>query len=154
MAPSPNERIANANTMDKELTALAFDKTVLKKSLCRRRSISENLHTDRLSKEKKNNSKIKNAAKISDSLNIETNDSKINKHCTDIRNLDLCKDCTKLKDKNHNNLTVYHKRKEDRINRNSSIKAALFEWSPKWLKSFLIDPEYVMSGVKSKFQSE
>ena len=56
--------------------------------------------------------------------------------------------CAKCLNEKKQNFQVYHKNSKDRINNNASVRAALYELSPQWFKSFLIDPEYVMTGAK------
>lgn len=58
-----------------------------------------------------------------------------------------------MKDKKADSVQIYHKRKEDSININSSLTAVFYDWSPKWFKSLLNDPEFVMTGGKAKLKS-
>lgn len=59
-----------------------------------------------------------------------------------------CVKCQQQKADNLPKLKVYHKREEDNIVKNSSVRAALFEWTPQWFKSLMRDPEHLMFGAK------
>lgn len=59
-----------------------------------------------------------------------------------------CIKCQQQKADNLPKLKVYHKRTEDNIVKNSSVRAALFEWMPQWFKSLIRDPEHLMLGAK------
>lgn len=45
---------------------------------------------------------------------------------------------------------VYHKQKEHALNKNVSIRSALLDVSPKWLKSFLKEPEHMIMTKAKK----
>ena len=66
---------------------------------------------------------------------------------------DICETCNNIKQP-PTKLRLYQKRPEDNILSNSSIRTALFNLSPTWIKSFIQEPEYVMNDAKTKFKTE
>ena len=154
MAPSPTERLddreleLNENLSDSEndmdINVLQID------NVCRKRTF------EKLSSETDSSASEHEDAQNSDhDSNIEECSVNECKRLPIEGNSEvLCSQCIKLNQENPQNMTVYYKKKEDAIVKNSSIRAALFESFPLWFKSFLRDPEYVMSSIKSKYSSE
>ncbi|KAL4234461.1 Diacylglycerol O-acyltransferase 1 [Mactra antiquata] len=69
---------------------------------------------------------------------------------------DICLKCKTLNAdeiKLKSDRKIYYKKKEDSIVKDSSIRTVLFDLSPRWLQSFLIDPEYVITNNKKSKSS-
>jgi len=62
---------------------------------------------------------------------------------------DSCEECEmEQKEPKCRDTRVYYKDKKDNITVDSSIRNAMFSFAPKWLKSFIKDPEYLMAETK------
>lgn len=159
MAPSPAERerdegcvheenISNMETDNKKESLLCAN------SSCRRRSTktveaAENKSCETVSENFDNEYTSDCKECLEKQFCCQNQNLKVSESSTD-----SCKKCQQLKENNFPRMEIYHKKKEDSIVRNASIRAAVFKWSPAWFKSLVRDPEYIMSNVKSKFSSE
>lgn len=153
MAPSPAEREGDEVCVHKEnISSMETDNKkeslLCASSSCRMRST-------------KTVEAAENKSCETVSENFDNGYSSDCKECLEKQNLkvsesstDSCKKCQQLKENNFPKMEIYHKKKEDSIVRNASIRAAVFSLSPAWFKSLIRDPEYIMSNVKSKFSSE
>ncbi|XP_060596411.1 diacylglycerol O-acyltransferase 1-like isoform X1 [Ruditapes philippinarum] len=156
MSPSPTERMDDNIELDEKLTVssmhndLDLKNSIVNESACRRRACDEI-----------KSSEIDGSSIGEDDRCVDDNTDHIKCSETDCKyspsaNTDerSCVKCQKLNQDKLANMTVYYKKKEDSIVKNSSIRSVLYECFPLWFKSFLKDPEYRMSGIKTKYSSE
>lgn len=109
--------------------------------ICRKRNSASHLKLLGMS------SVSKGCSQMTDNCNIYRNNCKESDSSED-------ETCAKCLEQKNSGMTVYHKQKEHAITNSVNVKAALINMSPQWFKTFLNEPEFVMTETKTAHSSE